>query len=286
MRYTSLEEHSSAKAEFGLIWLVYGLGSLGVVALVAKPNLISAAVLGVALAVVAYRLPELLLVLFLVVGPLKSTDVGARVAGSLPAGADLTAFMASALLAAVCLSLWRRRDEPFALPAAALGFVALAVLLFLGVPGSPAGEDALDKAVTFVTLSALAFLAPLAIVRSRRSFHRTLALLVVVAVAVGLAAEAPERSESVLVLPGGDNQIQVGLLLGLGAIAVVAYLWPVSSGRLRLVWLLPAGFLLVKLVSAGGRSALAGTALASALALVWLVRSGRHERLAAARLRR
>ena len=87
-----------------------------------------------------------------------------------------------------------------------------------------------------------------------------------------------------LVLPGADNQIQVGLLLGLGIVAIVGYLWPASSGWLRLVWLPPAAFLLVKLVAAGGRSALVGTLLACGVALLCLLRSGGRDRLAAVAL--
>jgi O-antigen ligase len=130
-------------------------------------------------------------------------------------------------------------------------------------------------------LASLAFFAPLVIVRSRASLYRTLALVVALAVTVGLSAETPERSESILVLPGADNQIQLGLLLGLGVVSIVGYLWPASSGASRLVWLLPAGFLLVKLFSAGGRSALIGTVLACAVALALLLVSGRRHRLAA-----
>ena len=160
-------------------------------------------------------------------------------------------------------------------------FLALIVLLLLGVLASPDPESGLDKALAFQTFSALAFLAPLAIVRTPASLYRLLGLIVAVGVVVGLTAEEPERSESVLVLPGADNQIQVGLLLGLGVVSIVAYLWPASKGWVRLAWLAPAAYLLLKLVSAGGRSALVGTLLACAVALVCLVRAGGRDRLAA-----
>jgi O-Antigen ligase len=288
VRYASVEEHASAKAEFGLIWLLYALGSLAVLALVAKPGLIALAAVAVVFGMVAYRFPELLLVLFVAIGPLKATDVGQRMTvlidqlgQSTPIVTDLTVLAALALAAALCLSLWRHRDEEFAVPRAALAFLGLAVLLLLGVPRSPAPDAGLAKALMFVTLASLAFFAPLVIVRSRASLYRTLALVVALAIPVGLSAEAPERSESVLVLPGADNQIQLGLLLGLGVVSIVGYLWPASSGPSRLLWLLPAGFLLVKLFSAGGRSALIGTLLACSVALALLLISGRRHRLAA-----
>jgi O-antigen ligase len=284
MRYAAAEEYASANAEFGLVWLVYLLGGVAVLALVARPALVAAAVLAVLFALVAYRLPELMLVFFVVVGPLKGTEVGSRISGAL-AGAgfplDLTVLAAAALVIAVCVSLWRRRGEPVAVPAPAVFFLALTVLLLVGVLTSPDPEGGLEKALAFQTFSALAFLAPLAIVRTPAAMYRLLGLIVAVAVLVGFTAEEPERSESVLVLPGADNQIQVGLLLGLGVVSIVAYLWPASGGWIRLAWLLPAGFLLLKLVSAGGRSALVGTLLACGVGLVCLVRAGGRDRLAA-----
>jgi O-antigen ligase len=283
VRYASVEEHQSARAEFGLIWLVYGLGAVAVLALVTKPALFAAAVLATLLALTAYYLPESLLVFFLVVGPFKATEVGARFA-LLSAGGfevDLTVLAAVGLLAAICVSLWRRRDEPFGVSAPAFFFLALAAILAVGVLVSPDPESGLEKTIEFQTLSALAFAAPLAIVRTRASVYRTLVLLVTVSVVVAYSAGEAERSSSVLVLPGADNQIQVALLLGLGLVSIVGYLWPASAGWARLVWLAPAALLLVKLVGAGGRSALAGTLLASAVALALLIRAGGRDRLAA-----
>jgi O-antigen ligase len=98
---------------------------------------------------------------------------------------------------------------------------------------------------------------------------------------VALTAREAERSESVLVLPGADSQIQVGLLLGLGLVGIVAYLWPASRGLGRLVWLAPAAVVLPKLLSAGGRSALIGSLLACVLAIAFLLASGRRNRIAA-----
>jgi O-antigen ligase len=281
MRYTTAEDYASAKAEFGLIWILYGLGGATMLVLVAKPALLAAAALGALVALAAYHLPEILLVLFLVVGPLKATEAGASLTGAAPAGFDLTVLTAAALVAAVCVSLWRWRREPFVVPTPALFFLALGVLLLVGVLASPDPEGGFDKALMFQTFSALAFLAPLTIVRTRATLYRTLALFVAVALAVALTAEEAERSESVLVLPGADNQIQVGLLLGLGFVSIVGYLWPASSGWLRLVWLPPAALTLVKLVSSGGRSALVGTLLACTVALACLIRAGRRDRLAA-----
>jgi O-antigen ligase len=286
MRYASAEEYANAKAEFALVWLVYGAGAAAVLALVAKPSLLAFAVLGTLFALVAWTVPELLLVLYLLIGPLKATDVGARltaVAGEV-VPVDLTVLTALALIGAIAVSLWRYRQLPFSIPAPALFFLALGLLLLLRVPGSPDPQAGLQKAFQFQVLSGLAFCAPLALVRTRASVYRAFALFVVVGLVIALTAHPAERSDAVLVLPGADNQIQVGLLLGLGIVAIVGYLWPASSGWLRLVWLPPAAFLLVKLVAAGGRSALVGTLLACGVALLCLLRSGGRDRLAAVAL--
>jgi len=284
VRYAPAEEYRSAKAEFGLIWLLYGVGAATVLVLVAQPALLGLAVLGALVVLAAARLPELLLVLFLVIGPLKATDAGARLAGVAPGGFDLTVLTGAALVLAVGVAMWRRRGDPFAIPPAGLFFFALALLVWLGVLVSPDPVEGMQKALTFQTFSMVAFLAPLAIVRTRANLYRTAMLFVFVSLLVGLSAKAAERSDSVLVLPGADNQIQVGLLLGLGFVAVVGYLWPATSGWARLLWLPPAAFVLVKLVSAGGRSALLGTLLATVVALTCLVRLGGRDRIAAVAL--
>ena len=54
MRYASVEEYANAKAEFALVWLVYGAGAVAVLALVAKPSLLAFAVLGTLFALVAW----------------------------------------------------------------------------------------------------------------------------------------------------------------------------------------------------------------------------------------
>jgi O-antigen ligase len=69
------------------------------------------------------------------------------------------------------------------------------------------------------------------------------------------------------VLPGSENEIDVGLLTGLGLVALIAYLWPATPGLWRALWLAPAAILLWRLVGAGSRGALLGAAIAVAVAL-------------------
>ena len=279
--YRTPEASVTAKTELALVWLFYLAGGAIVLALTAKPGLVPAAAAAAVAAFAAVRFPESILVFFLVIGSLKSTDLGARIGQFAPAGFDLSALAGLALVGAVAIALWKQREQAYELPLAAAFFLAVVVLLLVGAFYSPDPGGGMRKVLVFETFSALAFIAPLAIVRTRACFFRTLVLVVAVGVAVALTVQPSVRSASVLVLPGGDNQIQVGLLLGLAVVAIVAYLWPASNGWLRLAFLPPLALLLTKLFSAGGRSALIGTLLACAVGTVWLLRSGRRNRIAA-----
>jgi O-antigen ligase len=275
------EEYASAKVELALVWLFYVAGAAVVLVLLAAPSQLPAALAALLVAYAAVRVPESLLALFLVVGPLKGTELGGRLAAVAPAGVDLTVLAGTALVGAVAVSLWRNRSEPFVVGRPAVFFLALVVLLLAGALYSPDPDGALQKAFVFQTFSVLAFVAPLAIVRTRASLFRTLGFLVAVGVVVALTVEESERSASVRVLPGGDNQIHVGLLLGLAVVSIVGYLWPASSGWRRLLWLPAFALSLTQLLASGGRSALVGTALACIVATAWLLQAGRRNRIAA-----
>jgi O-antigen ligase len=279
--YSTAYASTTAKTELALVWLFYLAGGVIVLALTAKPALVPAAAAAAVVVVAAVRFPEAILVFFLVIGSLKPTELGAQIAQFAPAGFDLSALAGLATVGAIAIALRKQWVQPFGLPLAAVFFLALVVLLLVGAFYSPDPAGGLRKALTFEIFSALAFLAPLAIVRTRASFYRTLVLVVAVGVAVALTVQPAERSASLLVLPGGTNQIQVGLLLGLAVVSIVAYLWPASSGWLRLAFLPPLALVLTKLFSAGGRSALVGTLLACTVGTLWLLRSGRRNRIAA-----
>jgi O-antigen ligase len=278
---TTAHEYASSKAELALVWLFYLAGSAVVLVLVTAPSQLPVALAVLLVAYAAVRLPESLLALFLVVGPLKGTELGERLAAVAPAGVDLTVLAGAALVGAVAVSLWRNRSEPIMVGWPTVFFLALVVLLLAGVLYSPDPDGALRKAFLFQTFSVLAFVAPLAIVRTRTSLFRTLAFLVAVGVVVALSVEQSESLASVRVLPGGDNQIHVGLLLGLAVVSIVGYLWPASSGWRRLLWLPPLALTLAQLLASGGRSALVGAVLACAVATAWLMRAGRRNRIAA-----
>ena len=253
-------------------------------ACIAEPRLLVLGTVALGLGVVLLRFPETALVAFVFVGSFKGTDSLSAVARAAPGGADLTLVAAVGLVVATGAALWRRRADPIALPAAAAWFLTLGVLLLVDSLHSPDPGAGVAKALTFQTFSALAFLAPLAIVRSRSNLIRVATLLVAVGTVTALLVQPAARSESVLVLAGADNEIQVGLVLGMPIVAIVAYLWPLSSGWMRLLWLVPGALIATKLVSSGARSAVLGTALACLLALALLARTGRRERTAAAAL--
>jgi O-antigen ligase len=279
--YRAAERHATAWTELALVWCFYLAGAAIVLALTARPALVPAVLAAVVVALAAVHLPESLLVFFLVVGPLKSTQLGEPLAAVAPGGIDLSVLLGLSLAGAVAVALWKQRAEPVTLPWATSFFLALVLLLLAGAFYSPDSSGGVRKALTFETFSALAFLAPLAIVRTKSSFRRTLVLVTGVGVAVAVLVEPAERSASVLVLPGGDNQIQVGLLLGLAVVSIIGYLWPASSGWFRLVWALPLVLSLTTLFSSGARSALVGTLLACVVATVWLLKAGRRNRIAA-----
>jgi O-antigen ligase len=279
--YRAADARATLRTELTIAWFFYLAGAGIVLALTVEAALVPAALATVVVVLAALRLPESLLVFFLVVGPLKSTRLGEPLAAVAPAGVDLTALAALALAGAVAIALWKQRAEPVTLPWAASFFFVLVLLLLIGAFYSPDSSGAMQKTFMFETFSALAFLAPLAIVRTKASFVRVLVLLAAVGLVVAFTVEPAERSASLLVLPGGDNQIQVGLLLGLAVVSIVGYLWPVSSGWMRLAWVPPLALTFTTLFSSGGRSALFGTILACTIATAWLLRAGHRNRIAA-----
>lgn len=225
-----------------------------------------AAVLAVGLlvvvgALVAWYAPELYLVAFLAAGPFQDTTL----ADTVPV--DLVGASAVGLFFATLVTLWRRRGQPLALPGPAAAFLALGALLAVAALHSPDPEAGLAKVGTFVSLTALAFFAPILVLRGRESLTRLALGLVGLGLLVAFIAEHQDHAGHPLVLPGAANEIDVGLLAGMGLVAIIGYLWPLTPGIARVLWLAPAAYLAITVVSAGSRGALAGVIVATVIAL-------------------
>jgi hypothetical protein len=225
----------------------------------------------VALALLAARYaPEVFLVLYIAAGPFASTDYAA----AFPVSPTSLAIYGA--LAAVVVQLWLRRGEPVRVPWAVGAYLLLGALLLVGALYSPSPDAALSKALRFETVTAVGFLAPILLLRDRAGFRRLMVLLVALGILVGALAQETGHEARPLVLPGSENEIDVGLLTGIGLVALIAYLWPATPGLWRALWLAPAGFLLWRLVGAGSRGALLGALIAIAVALalqLWRART-------------
>lgn len=199
-----------------------------------------------ALGCVAVIVPELILVLFLDAGAIKD----ASWLSGLPV--DLTLLSAGAvLLAIIARALADGIDAP---PPAALLMVGLVALVLLSVLWSPDQPAGLSLALRFETLTLLAFAAPFALIRTRAAFVRLMIGFVTLGVLIAATAVPSHDVNKPLTVAGGI-EIELGLDVGVGLLAAIGYLALAHSNRVRLFWLLPAGFLAWIAVASGSRGA-------------------------------
>lgn len=244
-------------------------GAVLVAAGLALPVPALLAVVGVfaALAAIVFA-PELMLVVLIFAGPLEASDYG----DLLPF--DPTTAAAGALVLALAVAVIRERAAWPAKPlprAAALpvGIAAMAMFAVLWSPDVPGG---ITKAATFATVSLLVFFAPLVLLTGRTEMWRFMAGLAAAGTAMALLATETGHPARPLALPGSPSEIDVGLLTGLGLLAVVAYLIPQTPGWARVFWAIPGAIMLLTLVGAGSRGALLGAAAGLVVAAVaWMV---------------
>jgi hypothetical protein len=130
---------------------------------------------------------------------------------------------------------------------------------------SPDPETGLSKALRFETLTVLAFLAPLFLVRSRRSLAHLMVAIVGFSVFMALTAVSTGDPLRPIEAAGG-NEIQLGVYSAFGLIASLGYL-VMRGGVWRALWLVPGAFLASTLLVAGSRGALISGSLA--LLFVW-----------------
>lgn len=235
--------------------------------------------LAVAWVVLVRRVPEAFLGLLLVAGPLESTTFGDRVASRLTAVAHVETSLTAIALLGVLTSAgyhgWRRRNAAFQAPQSAIAFVLLMAMLLAASFHSPDPAGAFAKAMKFESITALGFFAPLLIIDGRRSLVRFAAAVAGIGFTIALFATQTGHASHPLTLPGSDSEIVVGEYAGLGLIAIVAILWPLTPGLWRLLWAPPAAIMLNALVGAGSRGALLATTMAIVVALAFLLKHGK-----------
>ncbi len=198
--------------------------------------------------------PELALALFLVAGGIKGNPLVRGVP------VDLT--LAAALLIVVAVGVKALQGQRLpALPPATALFVGLAAFLGVSVLWTRNETVGMSKAVTFETLTAIAFFAPFFLLRTRTALVRMMLALVGAGLLVALTAVSTGQPSQPLVAAGG-NEIELGLYSALGLVAAVGYLMLFGPPLLRLLWLVPAAILGSAILGAGSRGALSGAALA------------------------
>lgn len=205
--------------------------------------------------------PELSIVALIAAGPFNDAPYVQSL------GVDATAAAACGVLLAMAVSLIRRKGRPLSFPVATAAFVALMALAAVMAFAGPDRAAAMTKLAKFETFSALAFFAPLVIIRDRRSFIRLLVGVAALGCITSLVAVETGHDSHPLVLPGSSSEIEVGLLAGLGLAAVVGCLWSLTPWPARLLWLVPAALMLNTTVAAGSRGALLGVGVAIVVSL-------------------
>jgi len=238
--------------------------ALALAALLGRGPDAAVAATAVVLLVLLAAFPEVTFGLFLLVGVLKS-PLSATVAAA-GVQLDVTVLLAAVLLAGLLIrglpagigSLLPPADA--VLPLGGLGLIVLLSLL-LG-PETPYGQQ---KAVRFLTLTSLAFLAPYGCLNTPARFTRFL----VTTIGIGLLMLPLGQLTGEGLSAFGANHIATGRALGLGLLAVIFLGLGSARLPLRLVWVVPGAALLAGFLYAGSRGSF--LALAAALAVTGLV---------------
>lgn len=249
-------------------WIAFGAGlAIAVVGSVAQSVVLIALGGLIVAGLGAILAPQLLLAVFLVAGGLKAAPFLA----GLPV--DLTVLTAAGVLVAIGLRAFGPEGIP-SLPTAAVLGVLIAALVSGSVLWAPDPSLALDKALRFQTFTMIAFFAPLFLLRSRDELKRLMVFVVLASLVVAVTAVPGEHPNQPLTVAGGESEIELALYSSAGMVACVGYLMLVPGSPLRLLWLLPAGYLANTVLAAGSRGVLIGSILAlTAIAVMAIARS-------------
>lgn len=246
-----------------LAWVGVGVGvGLAAIGVAAQIKLLLAAGVLLSGSLVLVVAPELIYIVFLSAGVLKSNpDLS-----GIPA--DLTALCAAAVVVAIGLRVARDGMPPLPAPVAIVP--VLAAFSLLSVLWSDLPERGLEKAFIFETFTALAFFAPFFLLRTRSQLIRFMVGAVAIGLFVALTAVKLDHPSNPLVAAGG-NEIELALVSGFGLLAAVGYLFVIGAGKWwSLVWIAPATLLGTTILKSGSRGGLVGTALGLIFVVAWL----------------
>ena len=220
------------------------------------------------LAFAGIRYPELSLALFLTAGAFKA---------AIPSVVDLSIAFGVVVGILTVVRLIKEKGTT-RIPRVLWLSAGIALLMGLGVIGSPVPEFALDKFLRFAVLGLLAFFGTCVLVRDRASVRRLMLSLAVIGSALSFqallvgGAEALERFTTV-----GSGTIWMGRAASLGVLAVIA-IW--VNERTRNWWFtLPIGMVtIIALLGSGSRGPTAGVVAAvGTLIVLRMISSGRSK---------
>jgi len=169
---------------------------------------------GVASLAVLLAFPELALALYVVVGDVKGDD---RVASLMPV--DLTLVLAAILLVGIALNFLRGK-RIVAMPPIYFVLLALAVLMTASLSYTPVFEAGLEKLGRFLTVTAIAIVAPFFVLGTPRAMRRFLIGFAIAAYAICAYSLTDLGGSGRLATPS-NNTIGLGHI----ACALVVLIW-------------------------------------------------------------
>lgn len=171
--------------------------------------------------------PEILLPLYIFAGQFK----GLPVLAALQRSADLTVLLALLVVISVIQAL-QHTEHIYADRQLLAAWLLFCTLLLAGLLLGQAGAYGFAKCSQFSVLGSLALIAPLVLVRSLSSAHRSLCAFAVFAAiycSAALLTAVLSAAKTWFVLLPGANYLALGRIAGVGVIIALFYLIP--SGR-------------------------------------------------------
>jgi O-antigen ligase len=226
------------------------------------PEAVVLMLIGLPIGIALLMFPEMTLALYLNAGHFKADPRLQPISNLI----DLTVALALILMAGVAYRLLLRKGTIIWTKEVSLAIV-LSVVVLVGSVYTPAPIYGQEKAIRFISLTLLAFVAPLAVVQSPQELHRF--LLGMLGIGLVLAVEG--------LLQGGERFTAFGsntLALGYGAgsaslIALFLVLPGLRTSVLKAMTLVTIGLLAVAMIGSGTRGSL--LALVVSIAVTFLL---------------